>query len=99
MVAAHEAVPGHHLQLAVAYARRRAGSRERWASSVALEGWGLYIETLLAEQGYFDTPQARMGRLKLRLLRAVRVELDILLHTHRLTEDQAARRLVQEVGL
>src|SRR5262249_19514452 len=63
LIALHEAYPGHHLQLLHA---NRAGSRLRRLgdSSVFAEGWALYCEELMFEQGFFTDPATRLVQLR-----------------------------------
>jgi uncharacterized protein (DUF885 family) len=91
----HEAYPGHHLQLCHA---NRAGSRLRKLSMSDLfaEGWALYCEELMAEQGFYLDPVTRLFQLKDLLWRACRVVLDVSLHTGKLTFMQAVDYLVDQ---
>lgn len=88
LTTAHEAYPGHHLQICHA---NRAGSRlRRLADSPLLaEGWALYCEELMHEQGFYLDPLTRLYQLKDLLWRACRVVLDVGLHTGQLTYMQA----------
>lgn len=79
----HEGVPGHHLQLGGAVARRgtlNAWRRTRAGSSGHLEGWALYAERLMVELGFLEDPGARLGMLDAQRMRAARVVVDIGLH-------------------
>ncbi|HYM81706.1 MAG TPA: DUF885 domain-containing protein [Candidatus Limnocylindria bacterium] len=91
----HEAYPGHHLQLCHA---NRAGSRLRKLASSDLfaEGWALYCEELMGEQGFFLDPLTRLCQLKDLHFRACRIVLDVGLHTGTMTFMQAVDVLVQE---
>lgn len=93
----HEAYPGHHLQLSRA---RLVPSTMRKISGTPLftEGWGLYAEELMAEQGYYDD-RARLVQLQWVLVRAARVVLDVSLHTRGMTIREAADFLVERAGL
>ncbi len=79
----HEAVPGHHLQSAVAIIERERLSRfqrtEAWTSGYG-EGWALYAERLMDELGAFGDPGIEMGFLSGQALRAARVVVDIGMH-------------------
>ena len=88
LTTAHEAYPGHHLQLCHA---NRTGSRlRRLADSPFLaEGWALYCEELMHEQGFYVDPLTRLYQLKDLLWRACRVVLDVGLHTGKFTYMQA----------
>ena len=78
----HEAVPGHHLQIAYAKLQQDRLSRFQRAEFVSGhgEGWALYAERLMDELGYFDHPATELGYLSAQALRAARVIVDIGLH-------------------
>ncbi|MBI3900340.1 MAG: DUF885 domain-containing protein [Gammaproteobacteria bacterium] len=96
----HEAYPGHHLQFATANANpaARTLSRLLHPSATFYEGWALYVEQLMHEQGFLDRPESRLLLLRDRLWRALRVLLDIELHTRGLSLDAAADRMVAALG-
>jgi len=98
VTAAHEAYPGHHVQLVRA---NQAGSRWRrhFSSSIFAEGWALYSEELMNQAGYYQDPRVRLFQLKDRLWRAARVINEIGIHCYDLPMDDAARFLVDKVGL
>lgn len=96
--AVHEAWPGHHLQLSIA---RNSGSEVRrvtW-TPVTVEGWAVYCEELMAEQGFFASIEERLFQRLHLLWRAVRIVLDIGLHTRGMTPDQAVDILVDRVAM
>ena len=89
--AVHEAYPGHHLQLS--FARLNASlARKATSTSLFEEGWGLYAEELMAELGYY-TDEERLMQLEWTLVRAVRVVIDVGLHTKGMTFDAAVAML------
>lgn len=98
VTAAHEAYPGHHVQLARA---NQVGSRWRkhFSCSIFAEGWALYCEELMSEAGYYADPRMRLFQLKDRLWRAARVINEIGIHCYDLPMEDAARFLVDKVGL
>lgn len=99
IIALHEGYPGHHLQLTHA---NRAATRLRRIvhSEVFAEGWALYCEELMWEQGYFTAdPLTRLFQLRDLLFRACRVVVDMGLHSGRMTPGQAIEYLVEEVML
>ena len=79
----HEAVPGHHLQVAqVKYLAGKLSRFQRLFSFVSGhgEGWALYAERLMGELGYLDDPAFEMGMLAAQAMRAMRVVVDIGMH-------------------
>lgn len=97
VVALHESVPGHHLQLTIAAAHATRMKASAY-NSAFVEGWGFYCERLLAERGYFVTPEERFALLKMRLWRVARVILDVGMHCTGLSRADGVRLLVDGVG-
>ena len=91
-VAAHEGYPGHHLQL-TSVNRLESVTRRAIRSPVMVEGWGLYTEQLMADVGYYDD-EARLAQLLMRLLRALRIVLDMQLQSGELSYEAAVARAV-----
>ena len=98
VIACHEGYPGHHLQLTVA-ADQPSLARKAIRSNVMVEGWGLYVEELMTELGYLDSPQTRLLRLKDLLWRASRVTVDVGLATGEMSFDEAVRFMVERARL
>ncbi len=96
----HEAWPGHHLQFVTANLNPPARSLPRFfnASATLYEGWALYCEQLMHEQGFLDRPENRFILLKDRLWRALRIVIDVEIHTRGLGLDAAADRMVVHLG-
>ena len=91
-VAAHEGYPGHHLQM-TSVNRIPSLTRRAIRSSVMIEGWGLYTEQLMHDVGYYDDA-ARLAQLAMRLLRALRIVLDMELQSGELSYEAAVARAV-----
>lgn len=86
----HEAIPGHHVETAVAYELPALPRFRKFGSVAAFsEGWGLYSERLAYEMGLYRDPYQDFGRLALELMRAVRLVVDTGLHEKRWTREQA----------
>ena len=86
----HEAVPGHHMQIALQQELEMPDWRRNTAFFTAfVEGWGLYSERLGIEMGLYDTPQKDMGRLGYEMWRATRLVVDTGIHAKGWTKDQA----------
>jgi uncharacterized protein (DUF885 family) len=96
--ALHEGVPGHHLQIVTA-CRLPRRVRRVLSSPASQEGWALYCENLMAEQGFISDPAARLFQVHHLLWRALRVILDVSLHTKGMTVDAATAILRDELAL
>jgi len=95
----HEAFPGHHLQFVTAN-KNPDNKLPRLLNSSATfyEGWALYCEELMQEQGFLNKPEHQFIMLRDRLWRALRVMLDVELHTRNLSIDEAAQRMCDALG-
>ena len=89
-IAYHEAVPGHHLQLGMTRLLPLTRAHKLGFHSAHGEGWALYAERLMDELGLFASPAERLGFLSSQAFRAVRVVIDIGLHTGRPLPDGRA---------
>lgn len=95
---AHETYPGHHLQLVTAQELGSEVRRHLW-TPVMVEGWALYCEQLMAETGYYTTPEQRLFQLVNLLWRAIRVVLDVGLHTRGMTAREAVDYMVEHLPI
>lgn len=95
---AHEAYPGHHLQLVRAQELGSQVRRHLW-TPVMVEGWALYCEQLMDEAGYYASVEARLFQIVNLLWRAVRVVLDVGLHTRGMTAAEAVDYMVRHLPI
>lgn len=96
-IAFHEAIPGHHLQLAIASERvdLPAFRRLSWGHTAFVEGWALYAERLAGEMGLYRTDLDRLGMLASDSWRACRLVVDTGLHAMGWTRQQAIDFMVE----
>lgn len=96
----HEAVPGHHHQIALSYELDNvAPFRRSFYLSAFGEGWGLYSEKLGIEMGVYRTPYDHFGRLSYEMWRACRLVIDTGIHAKGWTRQQALDYLADNTSL
>ena len=96
----HEAIPGHHMQTAIAQEQDALPSfrNDIWYSAYS-EGWALYAEYLAMEMGAYEEAYSDVGRLASELMRAVRLVVDTGLHTLGWSEQQAVDYMLANTAL
>ena len=96
----HEAVPGHHLQLAIAQEIQGLPLFRSVIPFTAYgEGWALYAEQLAWEAGFEKDPLDNLGRLQMEMLRSVRLVVDTGMHAKRWTREAAIDYMVANTGM
>lgn len=98
-LAYHEAIPGHHFQLALAQELKGLPFFRRVIPfTVYAEGWALYAEKLAQEYGFLDDPYSELGYLQSEIFRAVRLVVDTGIHYKHWTREKAIRYMQDHTG-
>jgi uncharacterized protein (DUF885 family) len=99
-LAYHEAIPGHHFQIAIAQELKGLPIfRTIIPFTAYAEGWALYTERLAWEIGFQKQPLDNLGRLRDEMLRAVRLVVDTGIHHKRWTREQAIAYMMEKTGM
>jgi len=97
---AHEAVPGHHNQIALQQELDLPPMRRYLSFFTAfVEGWGLYSERIGIEMGLYDTPEKQFGRLSYEMWRACRLVVDTGIHSMGWSKEQAVAFMTEHTAL
>jgi uncharacterized protein (DUF885 family) len=96
--AVHEAYPGHHWHISMAKDNPSA-VRRVFRTPYFAEGWALYAEHLMREQGFFTDPRQLMCHYEATLFRAARIVVDTSLHTGEMGYDEAVRFMMEQANL
>jgi uncharacterized protein (DUF885 family) len=95
--ALHEGYPGHHLHFLAAQASPRVVRRVIY-SPATVEGWALYCEDMMGTEGFYHSAEERLFQRIALLWRALRVVLDVGLHTGTLPYEEAVRMVRERMG-
>lgn len=96
----HEAVPGHHLQMALNYELENVPNfRKRLYLSAYGEGWALYTEHLGEEMGFYKNPYSKFGKLTYEMWRACRLVVDTGIHAYGWNRQQSIDYLANNTAL
>lgn len=99
-LAYHEAIPGHHFQIAIQQELKGVPFFRRVLPFTAFsEGWALYTERLAWELGFHKDPLDNLGRLRDEMMRAVRLVVDTGIHSKKWTREQAVQYMLDNTGM
>ena len=96
--AVHEAYPGHHWHLVMAHSNR-SKLRQVFSTPYFSEGWALYAERVMREQGFFTDPKHLLYQYEATIFRAARIVVDVSLHLGEMSFDEAVRFMVEKGNL
>ena len=99
-LAFHEAIPGHHFQIALSQENNQLNLFRKFGvhATAYTEGWALYAEKLAVEAGLSDDPYDQIGFLQSELFRAVRLVVDTGIHYKRWTREEAIEYMINITG-
>ena len=96
--AVHEAYPGHHWHLVMSKANP-SRLRQAFRTPYFSEGWALYAERMMREQGFFTDPRHEMFQYEATIFRAARIIVDTSLHMGEMSWDEAVRFMLDHTAL
>ena len=96
--AVHEAYPGHHWHLVMAKSNPSA-VRRIFGTPYFNEGWALYAERVMREQGFFTDPKHLLYQYEATIFRAARIVVDTSLHMNEMSFDEAVKHMVERGNL
>lgn len=96
----HEAIPGHHYQISLTQENAELPKFRRFGMHNAyVEGWALYCESLGKELGLYTDPYQYMGALGDEMHRAIRLVVDVAIHTKNMTREQAIKYMMDNEAI
>lgn len=96
----HEAIPGHHYQISLTQENTSLPKFRRFSFDNAyVEGWALYCESLGKELGLYTDPYQHMGALGDEMHRAIRLVVDVAIHTKGMTREQAIKYMMDNEAI
>lgn len=97
----HEAIPGHHYQISLTYENKDLPKFRRFLifENAYVEGWALYCESLGKELGLYTDPYQHMGALGDEMHRAIRLVVDVAIHTKGMTREQAIKYMMDNEAI
>jgi uncharacterized protein (DUF885 family) len=96
----HEAIPGHHYQISLQQENESLPKFRRFSWYGAYgEGWALYTESLGKELGLYTDPYQHMGALGDEIHRAIRLVVDVAMHTKGMTREQAIKYMIDNEAI
>jgi uncharacterized protein (DUF885 family) len=97
-ISVHEAYPGHHWHLSWS-ANSTRDLRKVHRTPYFSEGWALYVETVMRDEGYFTDPRHELAHVEARAFRAARIVVDTALHCGDMTVEQAEAFMTENSAL